>query len=440
MAALNSEFFSELQPKQLMLFNLPATQTGVEKVIYEKIQPISQLSRHSPIEFNISQQNSLHYIDLQNSFISVKGRILHDDGKRLQSSEYVGPVNLLLHSLWERVDVTIQGKTVTPPSAHYSYKAMIETLLRFGSDAKTSQLSTQMWMKDTPGYLDDDDPKTGNNKSLIERAKLFSESKLVHMAGRISHDLFEIDRFILNQVGMLIQFYPAKPRFYLMTDSLNPDFYFHIEEMTLSICKVLVNPGIIYGHSMALQKTAAKYPFQKTEVKMTSIAQGLINFTYDNICPTRLPNKIVIGFVNSQAAVGSFSLSPWNFQGFDMSRISVLIDGIPVNGIQMKTNFNATSGIDTTEPYLWMLKTSGKWGDDSGNQITERDLVGGFGLYTFNVDPFFPNENYINLIKKGNVRLEVLFANPLPHPVTCVILLKYSSYFEITLTRDVVNY
>lgn len=71
----------------------------------------------------------------------------------------MGPVNLLAGSLFSQVDVALQGKSVTSTTNHYPYKCMFETLLSYGSETKTSQLTSQLFIKDTPGALDDNDVK-----------------------------------------------------------------------------------------------------------------------------------------------------------------------------------------------------------------------------------------------------------------------------------------
>lgn len=43
----------EAQPSQLSVFEVPPTQTAVEKIYFQEYRPISQLSSNSPIEFSI---------------------------------------------------------------------------------------------------------------------------------------------------------------------------------------------------------------------------------------------------------------------------------------------------------------------------------------------------------------------------------------------------
>ena len=89
-------------------------------------------------------QKSLEYMDIKRSELYLKVRIKHADGWSLKTTEYVGPVNLFMQSLFGQVDVTIQIKLVTSTTTHYPDKSMIQTLLSYGTDAKKSQLTSQL--------------------------------------------------------------------------------------------------------------------------------------------------------------------------------------------------------------------------------------------------------------------------------------------------------
>lgn len=87
-------------------------------------------------------------------------------------------------------------------------------MLKYGADAKESQLTSQLWLKDVSGSLSDADVQGGGNTALYERARHFELSNLVDLQGPIYHDLFQMDRYILNQVGVSVRFYRAKPEYY----------------------------------------------------------------------------------------------------------------------------------------------------------------------------------------------------------------------------------
>lgn len=440
MTAINSEFLVEAQPSELELFNLSPTQTAVEKIYFQQILPIGQITDTSPIQFIISSHNGMEYIDTKRSFMSIKARIVHQDGSAVPSGEIVGPVNLLAHALFDQVDVTLQGKFITSSTGNYPYKAYIQTLLNYGNDAKSSQLTSQCYYGDTPGHLDDNDGISGANEGFKFRTTLFAESKKVHMIAPIIHDAFQLDRYILNQTAMNVKFYRAKPEFYLITDSLNPNYKIVIDEMVLNVCKVQVNPAVVYAHSRQLEKTNAKYPYVKTEVRLAAISQGQVNFNVDNVCQGIRPNKIVVAFAKSQSVSGSYQTSPWNFQGFGLTELTVAVDNIPVLGNPMRLNFDAANGSDTAEAFHWLFDTTGKWLNDEGNQITQSDIANGFAVYAFDIEPSYQDRNYLTLIKHGVVTIRANFSRPLPTPVTCIIYTEGVGYFEVSKAREVLVY
>lgn len=127
----------------------------------------------------------------------------------LGDDDIVGPVNLLLQSLFSQVDVSMQNKPVNSSGAHYPYLSMLNTLINFGQYAKSSQLTSQLWVGDSAGEFDDCNAKTGRNSGLLKRALLIKGSKIIDLEGPIMHELFQINRYILNQVGISIKFYPT---------------------------------------------------------------------------------------------------------------------------------------------------------------------------------------------------------------------------------------
>jgi len=99
----------------------------------------------------------------------------------------------------------MQNKLVTS-TTHYPYKTMIQTLLSYGTDAKKSQLASQLWIKDVTGHYDND-VKNGANTSLYNRSLYLSESQTCDLEGPLLHDLFNLDRYIVNEVAINVKLY-----------------------------------------------------------------------------------------------------------------------------------------------------------------------------------------------------------------------------------------
>jgi hypothetical protein len=63
----------------------------------------------------------------------------------------VGCVNNLLHSLFSSLSVSLNGKAVTLHVTNYHYKAYLENLLNYGSNASGTHLISNLWYLDSSG-------------------------------------------------------------------------------------------------------------------------------------------------------------------------------------------------------------------------------------------------------------------------------------------------
>lgn len=153
MSLLSSKNFSEAQPSELELFQLPPYQLGVESITYEECRPTSQVTAYNPIEFNLCGQNGMDYIDLKRSKLYVKLSIKHSNGDDVASTSSIGPVNGFFVSLFSQVDCYLQGSLVTSSNTNYPYKCMMKTLLDYEQDTRASQLSSALIVKDRSGHM-----------------------------------------------------------------------------------------------------------------------------------------------------------------------------------------------------------------------------------------------------------------------------------------------
>ena len=108
---------------------------------------------------------------------------------------------------------------VTPSSNTYPFRAYVETLLSYGAEAKKTQLTSQLWYKDTAGHMEATQ-ENGGNAGLVERRRHIAGSRVVEMMGRLHVDLFMQDRFLINGVTVKIRLVRSKDAFSLMAGFL----------------------------------------------------------------------------------------------------------------------------------------------------------------------------------------------------------------------------
>ncbi|XP_035205678.1 uncharacterized protein F54H12.2-like [Stegodyphus dumicola] len=316
----------ECAKSELDLFSLPPTQTVIEKGQWVEFHPLANVSEGSPVEFNVSGSGD-DYLDLSQTQLYVKVKILKNDGKPITAESKVGPVNLFLHSMFSQVDISLNERLVSTSNNTYPYRAMIEKLLNHGFDTKTSQLSSELFFKDTAGRMNVFDIQdTQPNEGFNQRAELFKLSASVDMIGRLHLDMFHQERLLLNMVDMKIKLIRSKPEFCLLGEG---EFKVLLEQASLFVRKVRVSPGVVLGHAKSLEKSTAKYPINRVLCKAYSIPTGNMSFIQDNIFIGQMPNRIVVACVDNDAFNGNYKKSPFEFKHYNMNFIGVYVDGQP---------------------------------------------------------------------------------------------------------------
>ncbi|GBM95265.1 hypothetical protein AVEN_199264-1 [Araneus ventricosus] len=230
----------ECVKSELELFYLPGTQTAIQGGHWTQYFPLSNVTDGGPVEFHISGTGD-NYIDLSQTQIYVKARIVKQNGTPLKTDSKIGPVNLFLHSLFSQVDVSLNDRLVSSSNNTYPYRVNIETLLNHGYDSKISQLTMEMFYKDNEVSGD----------GLEERSEFLKLSSVVDMIGGLHFNLFNQERLLLNMVDIKINLVRRKPEFYLIGEA---GFKVVLDHVSLFIRKVRVSPGVTLGHAKALEK------------------------------------------------------------------------------------------------------------------------------------------------------------------------------------------
>lgn len=382
---------------QLQVFYCPPTEAAIQSVEWVEVRPIGQVLSRSAIEFNLSG-NSTSYVDLQNTRLRIKARILREDASAIVEDDNVTFVNNTLHSLFNQCDISIQQKVITANvSTNYPYKAIFDVLL---SDAEENSLQAQFFYKDNSGFVDDPDCKTGGNAGLFDRYLLTGSGAIVDMEGQIYMDICQQERYVLNGVQINFKFWPSRDSFCLMSAE-NKRNRVEVTEAVLKVCYVKLNPAVLLAHNDTLQKQEALYPYKKSDLKCFGVPQGQYSVSIDDIFQGEIPDRLVVSLVASEAFSGSYGRNPFNFAHYDCNFIALYVDGRSIPSVPYEPNYESKQfvssyrslGLDN-KPYCL---------------ISKEDYSAGYTIYAFSVSPYV-DQHCLPLLKKGHTRLEIKFA------------------------------
>ena len=437
MAFINSAS-CECAKSELDLFTLQPTQTSIEESAVVEYHPISSIQNKGPIEFDVTGTGD-QYIDVSNIQLYIRAKITKRDGNNLEPNSTAAPVNLLLHSMFSQIDISLNGTLISNATNTYPYRALLETLLTYGEDAKHSQLTCQLFYKDEAGYMDS--VLVGNqggnrpNTGLQNRRTITKESKEFDMVGRLHADLFFQERYLLNEVGIKIRLIRSKDDFCLM--GVPQDATLQVIHAALFVRKVKLSPSVFLAHADSLQTSTAKYPIKRCVCKALAIPQNYSDMTYEKLITGQLPTRVVIGLVDNAAFNGARNLNPFNFQNFNVSEVALFLDG-QQSQTSRPIELNYDKGL-FIHGYNSLFAGTVKLNRDEGLQIARLDYDRGYALYAYDLTADLDGEDHYNLIRHGNVRLCLKFATPLPQPLTIIAYAEFDNVLEISKDRQILS-
>ena len=126
MAKLIHKDSNDCSSSSLDLFLLPPTQSSFQKGKSIDYHPITSLSDGGPIEFKVSGNG----LDLARSDLYLKVKVSKADGSNLDGASKVGFTNYPIASLFNQVDVILDGKLISSATNTYAHPSISEVFLQ----------------------------------------------------------------------------------------------------------------------------------------------------------------------------------------------------------------------------------------------------------------------------------------------------------------------
>lgn len=145
--------------------------------------------------------------------------------------------------------------------------------------------------------------------------------------------------------------------------------------------------------------------------------------------------RLVIGCVDNDAFNGNYEKNPFNFKHYNLSQLKVYLDGQQQNVRPLELDFANNQFVTA---YMSLFTGTGRQFSDSGNSIERSDYSRGYTLYAFDLTPDLGQDDHFNLIKEGNVRVDMKFSVALPNTINVIVYAEFENIIEIDRTRNVI--
>ena len=411
------------------------TQRQIVDSSYMYVHPVGSLVDAKEVEFLINNDGQ-KFLDLANSEVLTTFRVKKGKDVDLTATDKVSVINYIAATMFNTIDVWLGNVLITERTPNQAFRAMVEIITGYGRDAAESWLQNALFFKDTAGQMDNSNPSPTQgtdavNEGLKRRFEYTKGSKRVVVRSRIHSDLFSQPKPLINMVPLRLKFQLNKNDYCLMSEKDDVPYNIVIEDMALRIRKVQLADDVY--NSMVNKRVV--YSIPRVVVKEFLVDKGGKSFNIPNFVSGVFPQKIVIGFLTNDAANGNLKKNPFNFQHFNLTEFSLIINGRVHDGVPLEFDYEN----DQFESGYWELFTAtGKKYRDDGMLIERNDYKSGYALYAFHISPSACNTGeYKDPERRGNIDIACKFAKAIKEPLLAFAYLQFESSISINSTQQV---
>ena len=402
---------------------------------YVYAKPIEPVAGATEVDFYI-KNNGDTFLDLANTEVEIIFRVKKGNANAdLVAADKVSVINYIQATMFDTIDCWLGNELVTERTPNQAFRAMIETLTTYGRDAVDSWLQSALFFKDTAGEMDNANPAPVTNEKVNEglkqRFEFTKESNRVAVRGRIHVDVFSQSRLMVNNVDCRLKFHLNKNEYCLMSDETDAGYKIVIEDVSLRLRHVKLADRV---YKEIVTKTVF-YPITRVKVKEYIIPRGGKSFNVANFVSGVLPQKIIMGMVTNNAANGAYNLNPFNFKHFNISQVSLVVNGSVHGGVPLEFDF---ANNQFEKGYWTLFSSTGKKYRDDGMMIQRNDYKEGYTLFAFNISPSTCNiGQYRDQEQTGNINIAFKFKESIPEPLTLCAYLQFEGSISINPTKQV---
>ena len=402
-------------------------QVGQTEGRWIKVNPVNAIG--DQIEFSIPGTTN-EAIDMNNTSIYIRGKLTTSAGAVLGDNADVAPVNNFLHSLFNDVEVHVNGCLVNKKCSTYPYSSMLHKLTQVDvTQTNAGWLALEGFYPPKPG-----DPANAENDVFKTSAKITTKGREFELVGTPHVDLFYGAQALPPGCDLRLIFTLANPDFFLIDRVTGVKCV--IMEAYLYVRKVTLSDTLLSSIKSVWQEQEIVLPFTRREVRHFNIPTGVSTHVEQNAFSGRLPVRLFICLVDNTAFVGSRTTSPFNFSDYKINKISVTVNDHPMghslDSLTLK-DFNRSA-----MAYRFFLECIGAVGERAlATPVSYEAFVNGSTIFAFSRAPDLCHGEHALPDQTGIVKIELGFSAATTNALSLVVMGEFDSSISIDKNNNV---
>ena len=435
----------------LNLLKVPPTDRSIDAYRMVTIQPTT--TGINPMEFVMPGLDG--YVDLNRIYFTMELRLKKNDGNNLVANETLYPVNNLAHSIIKQIDLHLNGTLISPQSDTYHYKAYFKSLLNYDRKDGETVLKPAGWFNQidapaawTANTVDvtsnagaghaDYQALPANHKgilaAMVGETKEYAAGKRRSLVFKPYLEVFHTGKVLVSGVEIKMKFHFNLPNLFMNGVGKAARLHEDDIKIRLHLCQLRLNEALYMGlaNKRHNQGAIAVYPTVRSEIRTFSMDSTLACFEIRDLFQNRVPDRMIVGLVDSRAFNWDYARDPFCFQKFGLTSIKQIVKGeeYPYETLELVGN-------DTTKDllgYFRFLQASGAWCKLKGNMVRKGDWGQSKGCTLFmydNVANGCTDSKNLNPKQSGDLQLKLDFRAAPGNNITVIVFGEFENLMEV---------
>jgi len=221
----------------------------------------------------------------------------------------------------------------------------------------------------------------------------------------------------------------------MMSKQADSKTTFKFLDAQLLVKRVKPDPVTLLDHTATLNTGGlARYNMTSVELKTFTFSNGLKSLSIDNAVLGPVPKRLLFTMVKNADIIGTMDTNSYKFQHY-IRKFSLFVNG------KQYCNWGLSLGMghekNTVMGNRTLFEGSGIHHSKVGHQITHDMFVNGYFMLFFDLTKNRGvSEVHTSHPEKGNIRVDLKFAKPLPEVITCRLYLEFGNSVLINLARN----
>lgn len=408
------------------------------------IQPNSSLT-NEPLTYDIKNV-SQHYLDLSATRLIGKFKVTKADGSRIGDSDRVAFLSNGAHALWDRVEISCNGQIVTDfTTTRYWFKAYMETLLSYNSNANNHLGPLSLWYPDDVGAYNTtvlaDVAAAGTvvaqkaNKGFVLRHSMIKDKQEVPFIIPLFNDVMQSSKVWPSSTNLQVRLYRTQPEFFLMSNTTAERYNVELTECKLEISKLTMHPTLLRRNEARVHATNFHFPIEKIRITEHTLKRDQPIVEIDAF--TGVIPKYMLGvFIKSTALAGSYSENPYDWKDLGLQESYARINGKTIGTNPLVTDIENNVYL---EAYRKIFDTTNIKRSNSQNFVSPELFKKNAFIQIYDFTPCGCFASHNHEAQEGNIRLHYRFKNTgLTESYILLLYMCWNDFYELDPDRRVI--